>query len=163
MNDHEQIDPPDFAPSFAKLAAVLEIGRSQLYEIRLRDPRFPSITPHGWDVVRTGLLLELRRVEKLSPSRFADERRERAGAVLADIEAGRVAFGRRTAAAVAVFKTIMQDFDGSEAQADVVKDLTESITRIEKMKTLSASSASGFTIHRFRKVHRYDDPNTSDA
>jgi len=64
MNDHEQIDLPDYVTSFSKLAAVLEIGRGQLHEIRLRDPRFPKITTKGWACVPAAMLLHLRKMEK---------------------------------------------------------------------------------------------------
>lgn len=120
---------PDYAPSFAKLAAILKIGRSQLHDLRLRDPRFPTITPSGWPVVKVGLLLELRRVEKTTQSQYAAERRESAGKTLVEIEEGRVTFGRRTPVLVAILKSIMQDFDGTDAHAEAVSDLTESLLR----------------------------------
>lgn len=129
MIDHDINDIPDYAPSFAKLAAILKIGRSQLHDLRLHDPRFPTITPSGWPVVKVGLLLELRRVEKLTPGQFAAERRESTAAVLADIEAGRVEFGRRTPHVKRMFVSIMQDFDGTAAHAEAVGDLSEALLR----------------------------------
>ena len=129
MIDHDINDIPDYAASFAKLAAVLKIGRSQLHDIRLLAPRFPEITPSGWPVVKVGLLLELRRVEKLTPGQFAAERRESAGKTLVEIEEGRVTFGRRTPVLVAILKSIMQDFDGTDAHAEAVRDLSEALLR----------------------------------
>lgn len=129
MNPTDPHDLPEFATSFSKLAALLKTTRSHLHEIRLRDPRFPPITPSGWPVIKVGLLLELRRVEKLTPAQYAAERRESAGAVLADIEGGRVEFGQRTAHVKRMFVSIMQDFDGTEAQAEMIEELTESLLR----------------------------------
>lgn len=129
MNHPDNPDLPDFTPSFSKLAALLKTARSQLHDLRLRDPRFPEITEKGWPVIPAGLFLELRRVEKMTPSQYAAERRESAAAVLADVEAGRVTFGRRTPVLVAILKSILTDFDGTDAHAEAVRDLSEALLR----------------------------------
>ena len=129
MNHPDNHDLPDFTPSFSKLAALLHIDRGTLHDLRLRDPRFPRITPSGWPVIPVGLFLELRRVERMTPAQLAAERRESAAAVLADIEAGRVEFGRRTPHVKRMFVSIMQDFDGAAAHAEAVRDLSEALLR----------------------------------
>jgi len=65
----------DHAASFAQLAAELQVSRSHLHEIRLRDSRFPGPGPDGrWPVVAVGLLLLVRDLERTSDYVFTVER-----------------------------------------------------------------------------------------
>lgn len=85
MNEHTEL--PEYVSSFSKLAGLLDIGRGQLYEVRNRDRRFPKREKRGWPVIKIGLLLEARRLERMRDADYNAERHESAADMLDKLEA----------------------------------------------------------------------------
>lgn len=81
--------PPDYVPSFSRLAAALGVSRGQLHDIRLRDDRFPKQTRSGWPVYGVAAFLHLRDLERMTDEDFRADGREDDRARLAALDAGR--------------------------------------------------------------------------
>ena len=128
---------PDFVPSFAALAGVLNVNRAWLNDIRHRDRRFPVKGPKGWSVMAVFALLQLRDLDKQSDADFNAEHRAGARETIADADAGRLDhLGKDTVSRV---RSVMADiiagrFDydpktGLSAREGMVHEWTDTLQR----------------------------------
>ena len=131
------LDIPDFVPSFAALAGVLNLNRAWLNDIRHRDRRFPVKGLNGWSVMAAFALLQLRDLDKQSDEKFNDGRRAAAHDTNADADAGRLDhLGKDTVSRV---REVMADvlagrFDydpktGLSAREGMVHEWTDTLQR----------------------------------
>jgi len=131
------LDIPDFVPSFAALAGVLDVNRAWLNDIRHRDRRFPVKGPKGWSVMAAFALLQLRDLDKQSDADFNAEHRAGARETIADADAGRLDhLGKDTVSRV---REVMADiiagrFDydpktGLSAREEMVREWTDTLQR----------------------------------